>query len=355
MAELPPLVIRCDASGRIGLGHFARCRAIALEAARKRAVLFATCDDPSNPLLQEQEIAVIRKGSGEPEEEFLAGVLREHPGATLLTDMRYPYAAAFIEELSDRCAGIVLMDTICPGIAAADRVVYPAAHLDHRLLDGLLSSECRARVLEGPEYVVIRPEVLDLSQGRPPGETAGREEKPRLAVTTGGGDPAGVMVHLLPWIAEYVGERPVQADLLVGEAFQDDRYLARLAQDPPGGVQVCRFDPAILAGCDAALSTFGVTVYELLYLGKPTVCVSHSRENAASARVLAERLQGVLDAGFFRDLEKETLFRLLDAAMEKSALGRLPGNERLDGKGAARIAAVLEAVALEAPAREASS
>jgi spore coat polysaccharide biosynthesis predicted glycosyltransferase SpsG len=127
MAELPPLVIRCDASSEIGFGHLMRCRAIAREAGRERQVLFATCDDTSNPLMHDQDAPVERKREGEQEEEFLSRVCRTHAGSTVLADLYHPYAEHFLLDLARHCSGIVLLDTVCPGLPAADRVIYPAA------------------------------------------------------------------------------------------------------------------------------------------------------------------------------------------------------------------------------------
>jgi len=45
----------------------------------------------------------------------------------------------------------------------------------------------------------------------------------------------------------------------------------------------------------------------MIYLQIPTICISHSRENAKSAKILKKRYNIFEDLGYFKDINKQNV------------------------------------------------
>jgi spore coat polysaccharide biosynthesis predicted glycosyltransferase SpsG len=109
----------------------------------------------------------------------------------------------------------------------------------------------------------------------------------------------------------------------------------------PGHVRIHPYTHDRLAAAAVAVCTFGVTVYELMFLGIPSLVIGHSVGNAEISRILAERCRATVDLGYVGDLSAagfiEPLSDLLGNQQRRRGLAQA-GMERIDGLGAQRTA-----------------
>ena len=328
------IVFRCDASSDIGLGHVIRCSAVARELGRQNHIIFATTEDDTNSYIKDSNFEFFFKGD-RTEETFLDGVNSILKPDIIVIDKKYPYRSTFLNNLKQNKTKIVMVDNICEGLSASDAIIFPNAHLDKNLLKKYLSQEQIARVKTGPEYVILRDEILELKD-------RGRHDlhipPKNIVVTTGGTDPGGVLLNLITWLKEMELEANIL--ILVGQAFKFHDELGYLVDNLPDNFRIIPYSLQELIKGDIIICTFGVSIYEMIYLQIPTICISHSRENAYGARILKERYSVIEDVGYVKDVNPQSLYvaiaRLLTDEGDFKKMVERCGN-LIDGEGAKRV------------------
>ena len=328
------IIFRCDASSDIGLGHVIRCLAVAKELRRSNHIIFATAEDDTNSYIGDSNFEFFLKGRDETEEVFLDRVGSILKPDVFVIDKKYPYSQTILNRLKQNGIKIVMIDNICDGLSASDEVVFPAAHTDITLLREYLSQERITRVKTGPEYVILRDDILELKDR----VRHDLHVPPNIVVTTGGTDPEGVLLNLITWLKEMDLEANIL--ILVGQAFKFQDELEYLVDALPDNFCVMPYSLQDLIKGDIVICTFGVSIYEMIYLQIPTICISHSRENAEGARILKERYGVIEDMGYMKDMNPQRLYvaiaRLLtDKAYYMDMVERC-GN-LIDREGAKRV------------------
>ncbi|HEY3272830.1 MAG TPA: hypothetical protein VGJ92_03650 [Methanocella sp.] len=323
------IVFRCDASPDIGLGHLIRCMAVAAKLV-DRQVVFAMAADASGKTVTDAGYRLLLKHDAEDEGMFLRRVKTELSPAAIVLDRKYDYSSGFVGELKKGCR-VVIFDNFCDGLESCDAAVFPNAHLDTPLLSRHLASGSFGKVKWGFDYVILRDAIVRLKGLRRPGN-----KPPRLVITMGGSDPAGMTLKIM----EMLKDRELNAHItvLTGDSFKHRSSLAALAGSLPGNFSIVDYTPKALIDADFAICAFGMSIYEMIYLGIPAVCVSHSTENAHGARILRERYPGIEDIGQIDGVTPEALYYAITEIMNASKTLPAP----IDGDGARRAAKAVE-------------
>jgi len=280
------VIFRCDSSSEIGLGHLSRCIAIAKEIKKDNNVIFATIPDKTNTIIKNEDFGIFLKES-ETEEDFLLRSVNEIKPNIMVLDKKYSYKKDIIQQLKNFGVKIIIMDHICDGISEADEVIFPNAHLDKKLLNNYLSKKQIENVKSGPEYVIIRDEILDLKREKLK-SIKSIHDPPVVVITTGGSDPRGVLIKILPWLME--GNFNAEFRVLIGESFQQRDKLESIIHDMPNNFRILDYSPREFINADIVICTFGVTVYEMIYLQIPTICIAHTIQNDYACRILHKKI-----------------------------------------------------------------
>lgn len=332
------IVFRCDASSDIGLGHVIRCLAVAKELRRQNHIIFATIKDETNSYIREGNFEIFLKEVDETEEAFLDRVSAILNPEIVVIDKKYPYSSTFLNCLKRNSVKIVMLDNICEGLSASDEIVFPIAHLDKNLLKKYLPRGAIERVKTGPEYVILRDEILALKNQ----VSHDLHTPPNIVVTTGGTDPEGVLLILIAWLKEMDLEANIL--ILVGQAFKFKNELEHLVGNLSDNFHVVPYSLQELIRGDIIICTFGVSIYEMIYLQIPTICISHSRENAYGARILRARYRVIEDMGYAKDVDSKGLYmaitRLLIDKVYCRTMTECCG-KLLDGEGAKRMGQII--------------
>ncbi len=149
--------------------------------------------------------------------------------------------------------------------------------------------------------MILRDEILELKD-------RGRQDlriPPTIVVTTGGTDPEGVLLNLITWLNEMDLEANIL--ILVGQAFKFQDELGSLVANLPDNFRIIPYSLQELIKGDIIICTFGVSIYEMIYLQIPTICISHSRENAYGARILKDRYGVIEEVGYVKDVNPQSL------------------------------------------------
>jgi len=315
----------------VGLGHLRRCLTIARELKTIGKIIFATTPDKTNLIIQNELFKFYFKEKAETEENFLIRLNNELKPDIIILDMKYPYKNDLIIELKNLGSKIIIIDCICEGLSSADEIIFPIITLDKELLREHLSQEKIKNVKSGPDYVIIRDEIRELKE-KPKNQF---HSLPIVVVTTGGSDPEGVLLKILPWLRDM--DMDVCFSILVGESFKFENEIILLAKELPENFKIIPYSPDELINADIVICTFGVSIYEMIFLQIPTICISHSLENSFSASKLEENYNIIENLGFIKSLEKDRLYIILKNKLNELKYSPIKPKVLIDGNGIDRI------------------
>jgi spore coat polysaccharide biosynthesis predicted glycosyltransferase SpsG len=314
-------IIRVDASNEIGYGHLMRCLALGEELRKSFDILYVVRHSDSINKIRQHGFRVYEIPSDVDDEVIMISLTSKFPNAIWIIDIKKQFSKGFLPELKRHADLLLLIENLSYDMEAADGVLFPAAHLDEKILDPWLDKKERYRVLSGWDWIILRDELLNIAPIT--------RDFP-LVVTTGGSDPEGVFFRL--W--DLLKDQKIHAIFLVGESFSFRDNLPNEDEH----LKVKDYDVKYIARACSVISTFGSSITECLYLKKPVISVTHSIENAHGSSVLSRKSPACFDLGYFKDLDRETLIHAINTYQEpsKEIMDWLNGSP-IDGKGAERV------------------
>lgn len=290
MPEL--LLIRADASPKIGTGHVMRSLALAQGWQRRGGrVLFLQAD--TTPALdrrlrdERMELRRFDAVPGSPQDaEFTVRMAREQDAAWVAAD-GYRFGATWQKAVKDSGFRLLLWDDY--GHAehyCADFVLNQNLHADAKLY---ANRDSQTRLLLGTRYVQLRREFLEWRDW----QRTIPQVASKILVTMGGSDPDNVTGRIVEALAMLPD---LEATLIVGGSNPHLELLqSSLVAKAPAARLVVNANnmPELMANADIALTACGTTSWELAFMGLPSIGL-----------VLADNQAGVAAA-----LERENLIR----------------------------------------------
>jgi UDP-2,4-diacetamido-2,4,6-trideoxy-beta-L-altropyranose hydrolase len=282
------VVFRADASVELGIGHLARCRALAEALQHMGAeVHFLTNGTSASgaEYLQASgfSVHVLDSTQGEEHIEEVC-VCLDGAGWDWLVVDHYDIDTVAHNRWRPLVGALAVIDDLANRSCDCDLLLdqnYNA--LEQGRYDGLLPQEC-LRLL-GPRYALLRPEFEQHRDNRRElGESCGR-----LLISLGGSDPDNVAARVLSALdsAELGG---IEVDLLAGGANPHFEALSELCRDKPS-ITLHRHvdDPwRLLAATDLVIGAGGGSTWERCCLGVPAVVLSVAENQKDNARRLGE-------------------------------------------------------------------
>jgi len=335
------VVIRADASSKIGAGHLMRCLALA-QALRQCAwkPRFAIASDlPAVRHRIEQEnlaASQIPAFPGGIRDAELTLKLADETGADWAVIDGYQFDASFQRRLKDTGLRVLCIDDI-----ASCTHYYADAVVNQNINAACLNYDSRepyTKLLMGTRYALLRDEYLRCRRGARTISDLAR----RILITLGGADGSDITENFLRAILELEIEG-LELVVLISSRYPGRVELERLAEASPHQVRIFADETAIaeyMVWADLAVSAGGGTSWELAYLGVPTLMVALADNQEPSVRELARR-GAVVDLGTATSLVVETAVDLINQVCRdpakrldlSMALGRL-----VDGLGSRRVA-----------------
>jgi len=314
-------IIRVDASPKIGYGHLMRCLALGQEFRNSFDVIFVVRHSDSIKKIHKLGFRIFEIPPDLDDEVVMISLASKFPKSVWIIDIKKQFSKGFLPKLKRHSNILLLIENLSYDMKAADGVLFPAAHLDEKILDPWLNKKERYRVLSGWDWIILRDEFLNMGPIT--------RDFP-VVVTTGGSDPEGVFFRL--W--DLLKDQKINAIFLVGESFSfrdnlpiENEYL-----------KIKDYDIKYIARACSVISTFGSSIAECLYLKKPVMSVAHSIENAHGSSVLSKRSPACIDLGYFMDLDRETLIDAINTYQEPSKrIVDWLNESRIDGKGAKKV------------------
>lgn len=336
------VLIRLDADRKIGMGHFTRSLSIANQIRKIKGneidIIFLTSEDEfTKKELTNLHFTYFLKKENESEETFLYKAVTELNAKVLFIDKSYPYQSKLIKEIK-KILTVIMFHNICEGSYHADIFILPTIHSPEKFLTDPRWKKNGVRFYHGNKYIVINEQILTLNK-----KTDIDSGSTRVVITTGGSDPKGILIRLLNWLS-ISDLSNLKITALQGQLFTHTKELNALRSKLPEHIIIKKYDPNLLPGNNLAICTFGLSTYEMLYIGVPVLSIGHQASNALASKILEDRYRAVVDLGCIDDLSKEkfisTLYILLNNKRKLAELSQT-GMRLLDGKGAYRVAKLI--------------
>ena len=275
------MLIRCDGDTEVGLGHVYRCLALADELRDRHAcgITFAMArGEQGFSLVRETGYPIELKAEGESEARWLNGLIARLGPDAMVLDIRTDLSPSDMAPWRDCGVLMTVIDDPGDRRLAADLAFYPPVpqvrEMDWNGFTGTLYT--------GWEYVILRKEFAAAHE-KP------RNKTPKVLVTMGGSDPKGLTLKALKALKRVKG--PLYIYIVIGSGFQQRKELDTLLEDTNHNFMIhenVQDMAALMAECDIAVASFGVTAYELAAVGVPAVHLALTEDHARSASALED-------------------------------------------------------------------
>jgi spore coat polysaccharide biosynthesis predicted glycosyltransferase SpsG len=172
----------------------------------------------------------------------------------------------------------------------------------------------------GPEYIILRDEFHRLP-------VYVRHDRPRIVITGGGSDPKGVAAKAV----DALRGRDLDLRVIVGPANGYTSSGVEIIKDPP------KMSDALI-WADVAVISYGMTAFECLALGIPTVALSISPDHKASAELVWRQSGGALvSLGEVDEVAPEQIQLTVYTQLAHQAILSKRARRFVDGRGAERV------------------
>lgn len=197
----------------------------------------------------------------------------------------------------------------------------------------------------GVGYACLRP---DLRRFRPARRTV-RAVARRILISVGGADPMALTLPVVRCVARALDPSAPDGriDVVIGPGFADRDGISAgvLMEAPRAMVHKAPDIGALMSAADLAVSAGGGTLYELAYLGVPTLALPETADERLNARAVARSgaCIAISPEGEWETELNAALARTIPDQATRQALSDV-GLRLVDGKGPERVAERILAV-----------
>jgi len=334
------LLVRADASEKIGTGHVMRCLALAQawQEAGGDAVFAMATDAPSLEKRLAEEGFEVERVAAEPggtEDAAAAARLAQEKGASWVVVDGYHFGYDYQRAMKDAGLRVLFVDDNGhAGRYCADIVLNQNIHADESMY---ADREPHTRLLLGTRYVLLRREFLKWKGWRREIPDVAR----KVLVTMGGADPGNATLKVVEAL-EQVPSDGLEAVVVVGgsnphydelrSAVQDSRVAIRLERNAADM-------PELMAEADVAVSGAGCTCWEIAFMGLPVILLvlAENQRRVAEGLCAADAAVGLVDhASCSTQAVAKALVGLVAGAGKRSDMFRA-GRLLVDGLGGGRV------------------
>lgn len=264
--------IRVDGGGEIGLGHVIRCTTLAKEFRNHGCeVVFISAIEEGIKFIQSMEFRVLELSkpldinrSIEYELPDILSILRQELVEVVVIDT-YRITDAYFVHMHKEGFKCVYVDDCNEQRISADWIVNGNLYANELKYERTLDNQ---RWLLGAQYTLLRPEYAAIL----PKEI--NEVVTNILITTGGSDPKSYTIKILKRL-ELLNQfgNNVIINVVIGPGFNNENELQYFSQRYPNIIfhKNKKTLSDLMQNSDLAISAGGSTLYELCYLGVPTI------------------------------------------------------------------------------------
>lgn len=331
------ILLRADASRKIGIGHVMRLYALA-EAWQDMGgqAVFFCFDLPGKleNLLKRENMKLIKSANsligGKEDAQLTAGLAHELGVSWVIAD-GYDFKAPYQNLIKEQELNLLIMDDY------GHSDYYVADIIINRGLDTQESlyakRECYTRLLLGPKYISLRREFLKKQRSKKISQEANK-----LLITMGGADPNQVTLQVIESLKKIKCDLEIK--VVVGPAYTFIENLKACAGN--GNVLIMQdVDDmaALMDWADIGITAGGGTLAEMAYMGLPNIIIKTADNQYASA-LYDKKFGTSLFLGDAQEVTKEQISCCVESLcnnyLKRQEMSE-NGRRLIDGKGSQRI------------------
>ncbi len=350
------IIIRADASIKIGTGHVMRCLALAQAWQDTQGQAIFIIANPM-PALEErlnsegmEVVHLVAEPGGSEDAKETAALAHQLEASWVVVD-GYQFGSEYQKTIKSSGLSLLFIDDY--------------GHAEHYYADLVLNQNISAdeqwyqhrepytQLLLGTRYTLLRREFW---QWRGWQRTVPPVAK-KVLVTLGGADPDNVTLKVIQAL-QLVEVEELEAVVVVGGSNPHYETLEMAVQDARFPIRLQRNVtnmPELMAWADVAISAGGSTCWELAFMGLPSILLVLAENQRAIAQKLAT-LNQAINLGWHQEVESnniaDTLFALLQSTAQRINMSEV-SQQIVNGEGVFRILKSLDANSLKLrPVRE---
>lgn len=315
----------------VGLGHIRRSLAVAKYVRKNYDCNVAFAVNKDNALLE-----LLDKNG------FEHFIIDGGSANQLTVEVFNPFITLFdikedvsegIKYLMQKGIKTCLIDNITEARIHADVVIYPVGHFQ----DSLDWSGFAGRKYIGAEYFPLDEKFMDLKSGN-----NNKEKRFNILVTMGGSDPNGVTLHVIKALEDLEN---IDITVLIGPSFklENTEEISKSVNENIKLKHNVSNIAEFMANADIAITAFGITLYELAYMGVPAIIIYNYLSDETDVDIF-QKLGTAVSPGYYKDVNIKDILAAVCKLMENEALRKqmaLKGKALVDGKGIVRIGQII--------------
>ncbi|MGO9229798.1 MAG: UDP-2,4-diacetamido-2,4,6-trideoxy-beta-L-altropyranose hydrolase [Bryobacteraceae bacterium] len=334
------LVVRADASVRMGTGHLMRCLALAQawQDAGGSVDFLTRCESDALAGRLCQEGFLVQRLGSKSDAEALQSARADGVAALVLDG--YHFDAAYQERAREFFRPLIAIDDL------AELPMYSAdVVLNQNIFAPRLQYPHRGytRLLLGTQWALLRREFLRWANWQRVFPTVAR----RVLVTLGGSDPDNVVCRVIEALDLSELREELETMVVVGAGNPHLPQLQTVARMHPNlELRANVTDmPAVMAWADTAITAGGSTCWEAAFMSLPSLILVLAANQTGNASGL-DSATGAINLGWHEDVKAVEIAQALDAMLRsqerRRAIGET-GRRLVNGDGAhAAVAAIRE-------------
>ena len=312
------ILIRCDASNQIGMGHLSRCITLANRLGKDPSVqiIFAVKkSDVAERLLKDKfKLLVFDTSKKYNYENWFTDILIEQKISRLILDIRNDISGSFLKKIKP-LTKIITIDDPEDKRLLSDLAFYPPVYQVKKMN----WSNFKGCLKVGWEYVIIRDDFLK-TNNKP------HNKKLKIIVSMGGSDPLNLSLRILETLNKI--NYNFDISLIIGPANKNESMLNKYVLDNKLLnvsliVNPENFDK-LISESDFGIISFGQTAYEFAALNTPSIYLCLSEDHNLSSEIFVESNYGI-SAGVVEKLD----FTKLKSNIEKMIKNHLQFKQNL--------------------------
>ena len=290
------ILIRCDASHQIGIGHLSRCMTLAsrLNEYPSVKIIFAIKkSDVAEKLLKNKfELLVFDSSRKHSYENWFIEILIQQKISQLILDVRNDVNGAFLKKIKP-LTRIITIDDPEDKRLFSDLAFYPPVkqvmEMDWSNFKGCLKV--------GWEFVMIRDEFLNEINKT-------NNKKIKIIVSMGGSDALNLSLTILETLKKI--NIKFDISLIIGPANNNEGILKKHILDNQS-LNVTVFNSPnnfndLISESDFGIISFGQTAYEFAALNRPSIYLCLSEDHEFSSEIFVDSNFGI-SAGVVNKLD----------------------------------------------------
>ncbi len=331
------ILFRTDAGGKIGLGHYYRTLHLAetlMLQGHGITMVHRASNFWSKQATIPSEINLIEMGSTEPEEAILARICEEQNIDILYVDLIIDYNEFAFRKIKEKVT-VVFYQNLSSSRHLADIYILPSLHQQSEFFGEF---DEHTKVYQGLEYSIFNKEIASTNSKT----AADLEEVSSVSIITGGSDPENVLLKIYT-LLRHVDYKNIRFNYHIGASFIFPETIPNKSDLLPN-VAFIPYNPEVINNSQIVIAAFGVSVYELMSIGMPLICVGHQLSNAVALHHLSKVTLALQDLGLINELKSEDLNKeVTELIHNKSSRLRISeaAKNSIDQNGVRRVIEIL--------------